>query len=280
MEKVIPIHNEPTADELWRGIGGHFDSLTQIINEMIDDSISAFVAEETAGEIIVSLTELPNNDVKITIEDSGCGMAKLDDVFRLGSQAASMSPLNEHGFGLKHALASVDVSNTSWAVYTRTKEDFSKGVYKKISAPYKTKDFTALVCDDAWPGKLTGTGTVVQFICPRVMYNTLGKGIREVMTNNFISLADILCEDIGFFYSRLLKTEKVKISLNITDIDGDKSLVLVAPLLPLWNSVKTGEANCDLGYGPVKIEYEYGRIGKKPARKQFDNATSYKYYTR
>ncbi len=34
MEKLT-IKNNPTADELWAGIGGHFDSLGQILNEII-----------------------------------------------------------------------------------------------------------------------------------------------------------------------------------------------------------------------------------------------------
>lgn len=67
MKKVIGVKNEPKADEQWRGIGGHFDSLTQIINELLDNAISAILSVNTDGErkIIVSLTELPNGEVKI-----------------------------------------------------------------------------------------------------------------------------------------------------------------------------------------------------------------------
>ena len=36
------INNEPSADELWAGIGGNFDSLSQIICEFVDNSISNF----------------------------------------------------------------------------------------------------------------------------------------------------------------------------------------------------------------------------------------------
>ena len=42
MDKVFVIKNEPTADELWAGIGGNFDSLSQIVCEFIDNSISFF----------------------------------------------------------------------------------------------------------------------------------------------------------------------------------------------------------------------------------------------
>ena len=33
METTLVINNVPNADDLWAGIGGHFDNLGQIINE-------------------------------------------------------------------------------------------------------------------------------------------------------------------------------------------------------------------------------------------------------
>ena len=40
MENTQIIHNQPDVKEIWSGIGGHFDSLGQIINEFVDNSIS------------------------------------------------------------------------------------------------------------------------------------------------------------------------------------------------------------------------------------------------
>lgn len=85
METSMAINNKPHADELWAGIGGHFDSLGQIINEFIDNSISNFVGHYTMTQnIIISLTEMSDNgDVTITVEDSGTGIMKLDEAFTL-----------------------------------------------------------------------------------------------------------------------------------------------------------------------------------------------------
>ncbi len=161
---IISINNNPDSQELWAGIGGHFDSLGQIINEFLDNCISNFAGNPDVNKnIIVSLKELAlNGDVKITIEDSGTGIKMLDEAFTLGSQAAGESPLNEHGFGLKHALASANPENDSWVVYTRTKDDFSNNRFKKISAPYKITDFSAeLVENQSWPGNYNTTGTIL-----------------------------------------------------------------------------------------------------------------------
>ena len=47
------------------------------------------------------------------------------------------TPLNEHGFGLKHALASCDSGPTQeWVIRTRTKKDAQKNRYREVTAPY------------------------------------------------------------------------------------------------------------------------------------------------
>lgn len=186
METSMAINNKPHADELWAGIGGHFDSLGQIINEFIDNSISNFAGNNTmTRNIIICLLETTlNGDVTLSMEDSGTGIKKLDEAFTLGSCAAAESPLNEHGFGLKHALASANPKNDSWVIYTRTKEDMELNQFKKIEAPYKIEDFSAQICkDEKWPGKLNGTGTIIQFTCKREMYKTIARGIRGGISN-------------------------------------------------------------------------------------------------
>ena len=169
METKIGINNQPSASELWDGIGGHFDSLGQIINEFLDNSISNFAANvQTSRNIIVGLRELADDRVKITVEDTGTGIKDLDAAFTLGNQTAGETPLNEHGFGLKHALASANPANDAWAIYTRTKEDFDNNVFKKISAPYDIEDFSGALCEnEQWPGTYTGTGTIIEFTCTR-----------------------------------------------------------------------------------------------------------------
>lgn len=142
METKIGINNQPSASELWDGIGGHFDSLGQIINEFLDNSISNFAANvQTSRNIIVGLRELADDRVKITVEDTGTGIKDLDAAFTLGNQTAGETPLNEHGFGLKHALASANPANDAWAIYTRTKEDLTIMCSKRLAHRMTSKTF-------------------------------------------------------------------------------------------------------------------------------------------
>ena len=112
MNNKIKINNQPEADELWNGIGGHFDSLGQIINEFLDNSISNLVGNNVEiRNIRLTLQELEAGRVNVIIEDTGTGVLDLDRAFRLGCTSSGDSPLNEHGFGLKHAMASANPSN-------------------------------------------------------------------------------------------------------------------------------------------------------------------------
>ena len=122
MQTSITIKNKPNANEIWEGIGGHFDSLGQIINEFLDNAVSNFIGNSTSTRsILIYLKELSQNgSVEVKIEDSGTGIKNLDAAFTLGSRSAGETPLNEHGFGLKHALASANPENNSWKIYTRT----------------------------------------------------------------------------------------------------------------------------------------------------------------
>ena len=276
----IVIENSINVADIWAGIGGHFDSLGQIVNEFIDNSISNMVGNRTSSRnIIISLKELfPNGSVKVTIEDSGTGMKDLSKTFTLGNREAPDSPLNEHGFGLKHALASANPDNDAWSICTRTAEDYSKGQFKKIVAPYKIEGFSATIDTGAWPGQLNGTGTFVEFTCSRDMYRTIARGTKA---SSFKTIADVLCEEIGFIYAGVIKDKSISITLKLFDSSNNENICPVGIVEPDWDDFfqpGSGSESYDLGGGPVTIKYQFGKINEKEPRKEFENTTSRKYY--
>lgn len=284
MGNNIRINNKPKAQELWAGIGGHFDSLGQIINEFIDNSISNFAGNElVTRNIILILKELDNQNVKIRIEDSGTGIKKIDEALTLGNLSAGESPLNEHGFGLKHALASANPSNDSWTIYTRTSENVKNNEYIKIKAPYEIENFSAIICkDESWPGLMNGTGTIVEFECSKEMYFTLGRGIRGGVSL-FKTAADILFEDIGFIYAGIISDGGASITLNVIDKDNNSLTRSIGAVSPDWDDFfapGSGTENVNLGNGDVRIDYKFGRINQKESRIEFNNTTTRKYYMR
>lgn len=283
MENNLLIENRPSATELWAGIGGHFDSLGQIINEFLDNCISNFSGNDTmTRNIIITLQELEKDGpIKIMIEDSGTGIKDLNAAFTLGSKGGIESPLNEHGFGLKHALASANPENNQWVIFTRTEQDMIENQFKKISASYKIDNYKGVLCKkERWPGNLNSTGTLVQFTCSREMYKTLTRGIKGGMTV-FKQIADVLCEDIGFVYAGVIEENKASITLNIIDADNVHIKRAVGAVKPDWEDYirpGTGSEKVDLGGGLVTIDYAFGKMNEKAVRIEFDNTTARKYY--
>ena len=282
MENAEVIHNFPDVKEIWSGIGGHFDSLGQIINEFVDNSISNFNAHDPIQKnICIQLRELAKDgDVEITIEDTGTGINNLDAAFTLGGRAGAESPLNEHGFGLKHALASANPKNDKWAIYTKNADDAAKNEFRIIKAPYMIGEYKIQILDatkNDWPGIYSlKTGTLVRFVCSREMYRTIYK-----KATNFMSIADALMEDLGFTYSNILMDSKAQILLKIIDVDGEERSENVEAVKPAWDQYiepGSGSEKIDLGGGVVNLEYEFGIFTELDSREPFNNKTTRRYY--
>lgn len=291
------IKNEPDSQELWAGIGGNFDSLSQIICEFIDNSISNFVGNNCPQRnISVKIKNMLNlNKVRIIIEDSGTGIKNLDAAFTLGSREGAESPYSEHGFGMKHALASANPTNDNWAIYTKTIEDFRKSTFKKISSPYKINGFSGEELENKdWPkeGIYGQTGIIVMFDCEWDMFASLGRGVAGGVSR-FDTLCDILYEDLGYIYSNIISTSTANISLCIEDLNGEIKTCIVKAVEPKWEQIidsGEGSQEYDLGNGMVKINYHFGTIldsrksidanGNDITRSPFDNSLTRKYYGR
>ncbi|QEC68572.1 sensor histidine kinase [Panacibacter ginsenosidivorans] len=270
MGQKIPINNTPQANEVWKGIGGHFDFLSQIIHEFIDNSISNFIGNNSlAKNILITFRDIGNN-VEVLIEDQGTGIKDLNVAFCLGNTSIGDSPLNEHGFGMKHALASANPQNNNWAVYTRTKEDFDKNQFKKISSPYKIVDFEAdliTIDEEKWPGQFNSSGTFVRFECKREMFNTLRKGIKGALPLSIDGFMAFFKEDLGFVYSNILKDGYATIS-----IVTPKNSYVVAAVEPNWKEFigpKSGNEDYDLGNGNVTINYQFGATNEAMYNKYY-----------
>jgi hypothetical protein len=252
----------PVPSDLWAGIGGHFDSFAQVVSEFIDNSISNFEGEHPPGKTIIIRIEedAPHGLVQVTVEDTGTGIPDLEAAFRLGDKSHRMSPLNEHGFGLKHALATANHANDSWAVYTRTKTDVVGGMYSVVRAPYNfhMNSESISIATTPWPGSFNDTGTVVKFECPRPLYDTLRKGIPGGA--QFRRCLDYLREELGYAYAGVIENGTASITIKSAAAGYDET---VATVQPKWRGLyppKQGSTARDLGAGTVTIDYHFGEV--------------------
>ena len=204
-------------NNLWAGLGTQYTSISQVVNEFIDNSISNFKGHSSlpSNSIIITLEELDASQVKISIEDSGTGISDFSNAFGLGAKASQDSPLNEHGFGMKQAFAAANPSNDNWKLCTRTDE--SSGTFDEVCAPYLFDQ--EMKIDDtgtAWPGQLNSTGTYIEFVCKREFFKTVARTLRGDFTK-FSTLSALLFEDLCFTYARVLENISISIKLLVKE---------------------------------------------------------------
>ena len=270
----ININNKPEGNIIWRGLGGHFDSISQIINEFIDNSISNFKGNNPIiKNIVICIEEKANHKVFISIEDSGTGFKNLDSAFTLGAQNAKDSPMNEHGFGFKHALATANPDNNSWHICTRDEEQAKNQKYTEVEASYKFEGFKAYQIDThdkEWPGRLNGSGTYLSFTCSEELFKTVTEGHQGNF--GFETRIEFLIEDIGYIYSDLIKEDIANISIVYTDIRGiqkNKNVKAVEPDYEKFIDPGKGKEKVVLDGKSVDLEYEFGVMKVSGYRKYY-----------
>jgi hypothetical protein len=255
------IDTTPRARELWAGIAGHFDSVTQVLCEFIDNSVSNLEASQKgARSVLVVVKELSTVEIEISIEDTGSGIKDLAPTMRLGDTSVRQSPLNEHGFGLKHALASANPMNDSWGICTRTLKDFERGVYHVLKAPYEfTMEPAAKQIDrNPWPGEFNGSGTLVSFKCSSIFFNTIQRGIKGQA--KFKRCLDYLVEELGYVYSGIIEKGQATITVASSEEQYRKNVASVKPSWVDYYPPGSGKEKVDLGGGELTVEYEFGEM--------------------
>lgn len=268
------LNNKPQDDFLWKGLGGNFDSLTQIINEFVDNSLSDFIKhpENEIKQIFIKLEELTTQSYRVSIEDTGLGITDLDAAFSIGNTTGQESSLNEHGFGMKHALAAANQRNDNWKVITRTKDDAQNRRYCIIQAPFTITDQEAIVINDvSWPGKIT-TGTIVEFTVDKHWIGTIARGLRGNW-DNLESYAEVLKEDLGYTYAYYINKSIASIQIQIKKAsDSEFKHLTVAEVKPKFYdtiSPGIGVASIDLGSGNVNFSYEFLQAEKSDYKKYY-----------
>ena len=253
------MNTTPSAQDLWHGIAGHFDSITQVLCEFIDNSVSNFEGNNVPTKtILLDFEQQKSGDSKIQIEDTGTGLENLEPVMRLGDRTVRETPLNEHGFGLKHALASANPDNDKWKIFTRTEDEFKKGKCRVVEAPYKYDLESKELPSDKWPGGFHGTGTIIQFVCSEMMFNTIRKGVKGKA--GFERCLDYLREELGYVYAGVIEKGKATITVASKAIKYSKAVEAVKPQWAGYYDPKSGSVELDLGGGKLIVEYIFGEM--------------------
>ena len=265
------IDNAPNGKEFFAGISGNFKDFGQTLCELIDNPISNFRAHKRRGRVEIVLEE-QGDYVDVMVRDNGTGIENMDAALTIAARSCAESTLNEHGMGLKHALASINAgADQHWSIQTRTAEDAAHDRYQLVESPYSIGMPMYLIPGG---GDIVGeTGTVVQVRCPMHKFLTL-KPVFKKNAPTFAQVVSYLQETLRYTYADLLRDEVFSIRLTAVDEDGVPNSVEIAePLEPKWKGEYTElpPVEADLGYGRVTICCRYGSI-----RRSKKNAFYYK----
>jgi len=158
------IDNAPNGKEFFAGISGNFKDFGQTLCELIDNPISNFRAHKIHGRVEIVLEE-QGDHVDVMVRDNGTGIENMDAALTIAARSCAESTLNEHGMGLKHALASINAGEDQhWSIQTRTAEDVANDRYQRAEGPYDIHMPVSMI-----PGSgevAGGTGTVVRVRYP------------------------------------------------------------------------------------------------------------------
>lgn len=276
--KTITLNNDPDVNELWKGIGGNFDNLTQILNEFIDNASSNFKASyylekpRTLNKIFVRIIEKKKGLYKVEVEDTGTGITNLEVALSIGDKSAGQTTLNEHGFGMKNALAAANPENDKWSIKTRTFDDVKNDEYTEIQAPYEfNQQIIKVTGSTDWEG-VHQTGTIVTFYITDDLLRTIAKGLKGNY-KNLDSLVEVLAEDLGYTYRTYIQEGICSLTIEYKALHMPhivtKNVSIVEPSIDTLFGPKHGNEKLDLGNGEVEIDYEFLKVKRSNNKKHY-----------
>jgi len=207
------------ANQYYAGLARQQMDFHQALGELIDNSLSArrppshgIGFEPTVIEITI---EEAGDLCIVQIADPGVGIGENDlmtRVFNPGGQGENRGTMNEHGFGLKNALALLTGGNrTNFSLITRDRKR-SPDLFFGVQSPLGLN----MSLDDAIPVELwqkdlfqlltVETGTKVRVEVQRRFVNTLYSRARNT---SFDTLMTRLGEHLGVMYRQYLGQQNV-----------------------------------------------------------------------
>lgn len=256
-ENHFTIHNDPNGHELWCSISGNFQRFPEIINEFVDDALSNFRATKPDQRRVEIRLRQWEEFVDVSVVDTGTGIRDIHAALTLGNRSGGETNLNEHGMGLKHALASA-CEDGSWSIQSRTPEDNTQDRHLVVRGPYRLGDDPMTGYYLPGRGVLLGpTGTAVSFTCTHDFFATL-RPAGDRTDKPFEVLVDILLEELGYTYAPILGNGEMEMAVVVGD-----HVYPVEPVFPTWNPncfKETPPTVLDLGGGPVTVNCCWGLI--------------------
>lgn len=267
---------QPT-EGTFKGLAKQNMLVHQCIGELVDNAIAAKPKTQKFRVDIV----LINNDedsarVDLYIADNCQGMTleHLKLALQLGESATTDNRLNEHGFGLKNALATLSGGNGYWKVWSKAK---GTATVSSVEGPFKTEmyisDEDELPVLDFLPSDIS---TLVKVPVKLTFLQSLqGRGAPA---KDLSVLRTWMIEHLGVAYRGYLEQDGETLdSSGVIVVSVGNDNLQVPPILVPFGSVQTKRFKVELSGSVYDLEYKYGTLDEEK-RDKIVRGNKAKYY--
>lgn len=250
-----------TATEgIFKGLAKQNMLFHQCLGELVDNAISA-KRDEAKFHIDVILVpdshDTTRVDIYVADNCKGMSLATLGKALQLGEPPTTESRLNEHGFGLKNALATLSGGNGWWKIWTKP---IHENTVYTVEGPFRqemvVRDGEAFPTDDFLPADFS---TLIR-VPAKISFVQTIQG-RGAPAKDLVALRNWLIEHLGVAYRGYLLQDKTTFDTSgVIVVSIGTNRLQVPPIeVPIGNrSIKYLEI--ELSGQVYKLEYEYGTL--------------------
>ncbi|MDT5271148.1 MAG: hypothetical protein QOH49_3334 [Acidobacteriota bacterium] len=265
------------ADEgIFKGLSKQNMLFHQCMGELVDNAIAAKKNTEKFRVDVVFRQGEDQYTFELYIADNGRGMSSeiLERALQLGRSATTESRLNEHGFGLKNALATLSGGNGYWKLWTKHQtEDTVFSVQGPFKSEMIVRDDDPFPTDDFLPVDFS---TLIRVPVKLSLIQTVqGRGAPAKDLN---TLREWLLEHLGVLYrGYLLPDRKTYDTDGVIAVSIGNDTVSVTPVEVPLGSAQTKYFDVELGGIVQHLTYTFGTLDKVK-RSELVRGKGAKYY--
>jgi hypothetical protein len=252
--KVVLVATQGT----FRGLAKQNMLFHQCIGELIDNAIAASREDQKFRvEVIFIKKEEDSVDVYVADNCRGMTLGIMKKALQLGESATTDNRLNEHGFGMKNALATLSGENGWWKIWTKPVDEDT--VYT-AEGPFGPEMYVR--DDEAFPEETflpSDISTLIK-VPVRLSFVQTVQG-RGAPAKDLALLREWLIEHLGVLYRGYLEQDpRTYENSGVIVVSIVRDRVRVPPIpVPLGNMV-TKYLEIEIGGEVVNLEYRYGAL--------------------
>lgn len=246
------------TEGVFKGLASQNMLFHQCLVELIDNAIAAVPAgKKFRVDIFLAPHTEQHGYIDVYLADNCSGMSldHLKAALQLGESATHENRLNEHGFGLKNALATLSGKNGSWKMWTKQR---SEETICSVTGPFKP--VMSINDDDSFPDYeyLPPDISTLIYVTVKLEFAQTLQG-RGAPAKDLAALRSWLVEHLGVMYRGYLEQ-------NLETLENDGAIavaiqndsIYVPPIaVPLGNAdVEYFEV--ELGGRVYPLRYVYG----------------------